>query len=64
MFLRGDALLMKIVIATIEERQRIRFAIELGEVKLLEAGRAIVMLFTLARSPGNREGGYRRPLLL
>ena len=64
MFLRGDALLMKIGITMIEERRRIRFAIELGEVKLLKAGRVIAMLFALVRSPVTREGGCRRPLLL
>ena len=64
MFLRGNALLMKIGLTAIEERQRIRFAIELGEVKLLEAGRAIALLFAVARSHGTREGGCHWPLLL
>ena len=57
MLFRGDALLMEVGLAAVEEGQRIRFAIELRKIELLETGRAITMLVAVARSPGTREGG-------
>ena len=54
LLLLDDPSLVEIGLAPVDEHQRIRLPIELGEVELLESGRAIVVMFT---RPGSRRLG-------
>ena len=64
LLLGGDALLNEVGLAPVDEGQRVGFAVELGEIQLLEPGRPVTRVLAEAKTSGSRLGGRWRWLSL